>query len=95
MTYRTFFRLVDDPQFQQTIQFAVWKAATDVLNDSNASAQRRTWAANALRGDMGAEQKRRVAIRCLMNPTIAAAGLNASDNDVQFVVNGLIAELTA
>jgi hypothetical protein len=95
MTYKTFFRLVDDPQFQQQIQFAVWKAATDVLNDSNASAQRRAWAANALRGDMTLEQKRRVAIRCLMNSAIAAAGVNAADNDVQFVVNGLVPELSA
>jgi hypothetical protein len=94
-SYTELHDLIDNPLFHKRVQFAIWRAATDVLNDSNASAQRKTWARNMLRGNLDLDERRRVSLRCLMNPAVASQGANAADADVQFVVNGLVAELSA
>jgi hypothetical protein len=94
-SYTELHDLIDNPLFHKKVQFALWKAATDVLNDSNASAGLKTWARQTLRGNLELEDRRRVTLRCLMNPAVAAQGANAADGDVQFVVNGLVGELSA
>jgi len=70
---------------------ATAKAALDVLNEDPGTtnhANRLVWAKEALvNADTVAE---RMFWGILQNATIAAAGDEATDNDVQFVVNSLI-----
>lgn len=95
MSYMERRALVEDTRFHAKLQMALWIAAVDVLNDSNASAPRRQWANRTLRGAADADAMRRVAIRASANATIGAAGINASDSDIQFVVNGMVDELAS
>jgi hypothetical protein len=55
---------------------------------------RRGWAINILQGTQRATQKQ-IAVQVLRNVTIAANPASATDGDIQFQVNSVIAELVA
>jgi hypothetical protein len=72
-------------------QVAVFKAAVDVLNEASNTANhanRVIWA-NAVMLDPKAKMSQ-MKTHILMNATIQDVLSNATDNDVQFVVNGLV-----
>jgi hypothetical protein len=72
-------------------QIAICNAAFNVLNeaaDAANHANRILWANDSL-----ANPERMMSLEMSMvvqNPTIQAAGDNAADSDIQFVVNGLV-----
>lgn len=70
---------------------AVAKAAYDILNEDPGyanHANRIIWARQALANAAGKAEEMLWGI--VTNPTIAAAGESATDNDIQFVVNSYI-----
>lgn len=91
--YAERFDLVENGLFRKRLQYALWVAARDVLNDASSTTQQKTRARELLRGVLEGDTMRRLAIACVANPTIGDAGLSATDADIQFVVNGVVAEL--
>lgn len=87
--------LVDDDGFRRRIQMALWIAADNILSDPAASAPQKAWATKNLKGVAAAEDIMRLAIRASANSTIGAAGDDAQDSDIQFVVSQAIKELAA
>ncbi len=82
--------------FRQVV-FATWKAAADITNEDPGTqfhAARLAWATKLRFGGIDEAQAwaRRVIPQVLENSTIQADPENATDNDVQFVVNGLIGD---
>jgi len=76
---------------QSKVVAAVAKAAMDILNEDPATANhadRVTWAAEALSHTKTVAEKFMWGV--VSNASIAAAGEDATDNDIQFVVNSLI-----
>ena len=70
---------------------AIAKAAIDVINEDPITtnhAARLTWAAKALNNP--SETAKIMMWGLIGNATISASGEASSDNDIQFVVNGLI-----
>lgn len=92
-SYLDLSRLVQDPEFRTRINYALWSVAVDVLNDAQSTNQAKTFARNALKGAADDATLVRLAIRCVGNPTIAAAGKASSDEDIRFVVAGVFSEL--
>jgi len=93
MDYADRFKLVDNLTFRQRLQVAAWIAAGAVVTESESTPNhdaRVAWAKRALKGPLEADEMRLVAIRCTANPAINE---KASDDDLQFVVNGMIDEL--
>ena len=76
---------------KQRSQIAIESAAYDVINEDAGTANhanRIIWANTALNNP---EKLTSVEMSLIVqNPTIAAAGDDATDSDIQFVVNGLI-----
>ena len=93
MDYNGRYALTENGTFQRRLQMALWIAAVDVLNELPVVAARRTWATKALKGPQDSDVLRRVSIRCSANASIGAAGEQATDSDIQFVVNSLVDEL--
>lgn len=73
---------------------AIDKAARDVLSEAGSTANhaaRAVWAKTIRRHpDRVIDEAHRWMPRLLDNSTVAAAGNEAADNDVQFVVDGLV-----
>lgn len=78
---------------------AMHKAAVDVVNESPGTANhsnRLTWARKVLDSPEGPVTEAGAWIwKVLENATIQADPLNAADNDVQFVVNGMVDTMAA
>ena len=76
---------------RKQVHVAIMIAANDVLNESTATeqhSQRVDWARKALADP--ADMAERMMVQVLQNGTIQAAPLTSTDNDVQFVINGLV-----
>ncbi len=67
---------------------AILVAANDILNNINETDKRKRWAKASLRNPEAKIDA--FLLRCALNPTIAAAGDAATDDDIKFVVNGAI-----
>lgn len=96
MDYNGRYALTENGTFQRRLNMALWIAAVDVLNENAGTANhaaRVVWARRALKGPQDADVIRRVSIRCSANASIGAAGEQATDSDIQFVVNSLVDEL--
>lgn len=96
MSYTERYALTENGTFRHKLQMAIWIAAVDVTNEPGSTpnhAQRLVWAKRSLRGPIDTADMLKVAIRASANATIGEAGTNASDSDIQFVVNGLVDEL--
>lgn len=78
-------------RLRQRSQIAIESAAYDVINEDPATANhanRILWANTALNNP---EKLTSIEMSLIVqNPTIAAGGDDATDGDIQFVVNGLI-----
>ena len=69
------------------------KAATDILNEAAGTenhGQRLQWSRKILRSGGAAAEGEKMIWEVLANAAIQAAPTNATDNDVQFVVNSLL-----
>ncbi|MFZ5829119.1 MAG: hypothetical protein ACOY3P_03490 [Planctomycetota bacterium] len=86
---------VADHVLRQQTAVALHKAAVDILNESAATedhAQRMAWARRVLADPVGWSE--RAIWKVLENATIQSAPAEATDNDVQFVVNSLVNALS-
>ncbi len=92
-TYKELFELVQRPPFRERIQYALWSCAVDVLNDAQSAAQAKQYARKKLKGLADNDELMALAIRCVSNPAIAAAGEACADGDIKFVVAGSFADL--
>jgi hypothetical protein len=88
-TYVELFSLVDNATFQQRVRVAMWRAATDVLNEADSvdAHKTRMLLARKLMTDAVQTPPRLFVIVLLQNPTIFTGGAASSDNDLQFAVN--------
>lgn len=95
MSYLTRHALINDQEMKRRVQMAVWIAAAAIIYESQDTpnhAGRIAWAAAQLRGPMSADHERRAMIFISANSAIGEAGNSASDDDIQFVVNGFVDE---
>jgi hypothetical protein len=96
MDYAGRYNLVSDNTFRNRLQMALWIAAADILIEDGATpnhVDRVNWANTALQGTAGSSEMQVTSIRASANASIGASGLDATDGDIQYVVNGLINEL--
>jgi hypothetical protein len=87
------YNLTGSATLSSRICAACWKAATDVLNEAENTANhanRTLWAKQVLTENKDGAMVRRLLVDCAQNASIAAAGEAATDNDLQFVVNSRI-----
>lgn len=95
VSYADRFDLVENGQFRKRIQYAVWVAARGVVHDGSATSGQKEKARVLLRGVLDADIMRRVAIACVADPVVGDAGFEATDADIQSVVDsGIAAMLT-
>ena len=88
--------LIQQPLFRKRITYALWSCSVDVLNDVGASAGAKAFARKSLKGaNADSDVITHLAVRCVSNPTIAAAGANCTDADIRFVVAGAFSEVAA
>ena len=91
VTYLQMYNLLSDGSLLAKATIAVMSAATDVINESPVTAnhaKRLSWAQYALANPQ--DEAKRFMWGLVSNATIAAAGSNAIDSDVQFVVNSYV-----
>lgn len=96
MTLATRYALVKDGAFTNKLQMAIWIAAAAVKSEPAGTpnhANRLIWAKKAVKKDSDPDEMRTVAINASANDAIGAAGAQATDADIQFVVNSLIDDL--
>jgi hypothetical protein len=97
MAYADIFNAANDLLFQGRCQVAMWTAAQDIMAESPLTdhhQQRADWA-NVVLQDKAKVSPRQVAMQVLRNATIAANPGAASDGDIQFQINSVIANLIA
>jgi hypothetical protein len=95
MAYADIYTAATDAAFQGRCLVASWKAAQDIMAEAPQTAdhaRRLAWATNVLR-DTAAITPKQLAMQVLRNATIAANPVTASDNDLQFQVNSVVADL--
>ena len=86
---------VDTAIFQPRCMVAVWKAAHDILAEDPGTQdhqRRKAWAVNVLRDQVVITPKQ-LAMQVLRNATIAENPGAATDADIQFQVNSILADL--
>lgn len=87
----TYYLMHSDGDLWRKAEVACFKAACDILNESGGTtnhANRLVWAHATLLDPAASAAEMKYSI--LQNATIQSAGDASTDNDVQFVVNGLI-----
>lgn len=94
-TYLERFNLVRNSEFTNRIQTALWIKAVDVASDQNAPAGDRQFAVKVLKGVADGDRMMMLAIICTANAAIGAAGMAATDDDIQFVVSQNFSRLAA
>jgi hypothetical protein len=95
MSLTAVYDAANDPAFQGRCLAACWVAANDILAEDPQTAGhagRLNWATNVLR-DKTAATPRQIAVQVLRNATIAGNPTAATDGDIQFQVNSVIATL--
>lgn len=95
MAYADIYNAATDAAWQGRRQVAVWKAAHDILSEDPQTQdhqRRKAWAVNVLR-DQVAITPKQLAMQVLRNATIADNPGAASDSDIQFQVNSILADL--
>lgn len=95
MSYSTIYAAANDAEFQGRCQVAMWVAAQAISAEAANTADhaaRLDWASRVLQ-DRANITPRQLAMQVLRNPTIALGPLSATDGDLQFQVNSVIAAL--
>lgn len=98
-TYDQIFAARNSPELLARFVVALEKAAFDILNEDDSTPghqQRIALARKILWDDAGSQKWARRALNLAMvsNATLQEVGAAATDQDVQFIVNGLIDMLT-
>jgi hypothetical protein len=97
MALSDIYNAANDAMFQGRCLAAVWKAAQDITAEdpqTEGHARRYDWAVTVLR-DSARITPRQLAMQVLRNATIASNPGAASDGDLQFQVNSIVADLMA
>ena len=94
-TLTELYALKNSSSLRNRVAVALAAAAEDVRNEALATAnhaERFTWATQVVLGsDRGPEHEaRRLMWMVLQNATVQTSGEASTDNDIQFVVNGLV-----
>lgn len=95
MAYADIYTAASDETFQGRCLVAAWVAAQAIIAEDPQTPDhtaRKAWATNILR-DQAQISPKQLAIQVLRNPTIAASPVAASDGDIQFQVNSILADL--
>ena len=95
MAYADIYNAAIDSSWQGRCQVAMWKAAHDILAEDPQTQdhqRRKAWAVNVLRDQVVITPKQ-LAMQVLRNTTIAANPGAATDADIQFQVNSILADL--
>lgn len=95
MAYADIYNAATDPNWQGRCLVAMWKAAHDIMSEDPGTAdhaRRKAWAVNVLR-DGTAITYKQLAMQVLRNAAIAGNPEAASDSDIQYQVNSIIADL--
>ncbi len=95
MSLQSTFEAANDATFQGRCLAAAWKAAANILNESEQTpnhAARVEWALNILR-DRQSITPRVLAMQVLRNATIAANPAAATDGDIEFAVASYLSDL--
>lgn len=96
MAYADIYNAANDTAiFQPRCQVAMWKAAQDILNEAENTpdhSRRVAWATNVMRDSVSITPKQ-LAMQVLRNSVIAANPGASTDNDIQFQVNSVLADL--
>jgi hypothetical protein len=71
----------------------MYKAAHAILTEAPTTPQRQQWASSVLEAGSASASIGRFVRYALGNPTIQIAGADATDGDIEFVVNSLISVL--
>ncbi len=72
---------------------ATWKAAYDILNEDAGTANhdnRVLWAKAIIAEEPGSATMSKLLRMVVQNATVQSSGAASTDNDIQYVVNGLI-----
>jgi hypothetical protein len=87
------FQLISNSDFKGRVAIAILRAANDIRGESPTTpnhVERLQWAESISSYSDADAQAGRFLPNVIANPTISAAGTNATDNDLIFVVNGLV-----
>jgi trehalose-6-phosphatase len=86
-----YYLMHSDGDLWRRVEVAAFRTACDIINEDTATpnhTNRVIWAKQALANPAAKAAEMKYAV--LQNATIMAAGNDATDNDVQFVVNSVI-----
>ncbi len=95
MAYADIYIAATNAIWQGRCQVAMWKAAHDILAEDPGTPdhqRRKAWAVNVLRDQVVITPKQ-LAMQVLRNTTIAENPGAATDADIQFQVNSILADL--
>jgi hypothetical protein len=95
MAYTDIFNAANNATFQGRCFVAIWTAAQAIINESADTpdhSARKDWATRVLQ-DRANITPRQLAVQVLRNPTIAQSPDTATDGDLQFQVNSVLADI--
>ena len=95
MSYSDIYAAANDATFQGRCSVAAWNAAQAIVSESPDTANhqsRKDWATRVLQ-DRANITPLQLAMQVLRNSVIAGAPSTASDNDIQFQVDSVLADL--
>ena len=81
------FNTLNNQNLRNRTKMAVLNASRDILNAENPEPNVLNFAKTAMREPQNDSWLNLAMYKIVLNPTIVAAGENATDNDIQFVVN--------
>lgn len=93
LTYAERFALVENGQWRNRLQMALWIACSRLLNTQGTSQPTKDWCKVQLNGPADATTIRRLAVITLADATIGSQGLSASDASVQSAVDAAVPNL--
>lgn len=83
----------DGLTFARRVEAATLKAAHNIINEAPTTSPRQQWAKSTLEAGTGASEAAKFVRYALGNSAIQSVGAAATDNDIEFVVAGLITVL--
>ena len=89
LTYGDRTDLVKSSEFLKRVRFAIWVVARDITADANATAPRKVWAKRILTGSPNESATTIAAVQCAVDDTVGAAGMEATDAQIQTVVSAI------
>lgn len=85
--------LVDDAEFQKRLQVALWRKATLIVREQSPDPTQLAWARATLKG--AGYRVPEATIRVATVGAVFQNGAGVSDDELQTVVSGIVADLAA